>query len=266
MTTFIKSSSLLLLLVSSVVVIASTDTPTVTITPNQVGAGLFFQGEQVSLSATLPTFATSDNALVIIAGPQQNRRISQKTRQTGIWLNGPDAELENAPGYLAVFSSIPVSEFNFNNQANDLQALLDYLPAEPDTNSGINPADQQQTPENLRQWQAAYGQLLQNQRLLINRQNEPPIDQIDQVGQLNLQFTLPSSAPTGQYQVTVLLNTTLNGSPSVNRIDNHFELIKVGLVKQLEQAAFTQPVLYGMGSLLFALLFGWLIGVVFNRR
>ena len=256
MTRSIKLSSLLLLLASSAVVFASADKPTVTITPEQVEAGLFFQGEQVSLTATLPTF---NSALVIVTGPQQDRRISQKTRQTGIWLNGPDAKLENAPGYLAVFSSMPASDFNFNNQAPELQALLDYLPDE----AYADQTGDHQTPENLRQWQSAYGQLLKNQSLLINQHDQ---SLVDQTGQLGIQFELPSSAPTGEYRVTVLMNTNLNGNPGFSRIDSHFELAKVGLVKQLERAAFNEPVIYGMGSLLFALLFGWVIGVIFNRR
>ena len=222
--------------------------PAITVTPEQVEAGLFFQGELVVLRATAPT---SNPAIIIVSGPKQDRHISKKTRQTGIWLNGPSAEIKNAPGYLAVFSSGPIDEFNFDDKSSDLTDLLGFLPAD-----SFNP---EQTPTNPQQWQRAYGQLLKTRNLLINRPNKPLAGQHNQ---FLARLLLPSSAPTGQYRVTLV---TQNEN-RLSRTQSQFEVVKVGLVKQLEQAAFTQPVIYGVGSLLLALLFGWLIGVVFSRR
>ena len=191
--------------------------------------------------------------MMIVAGPKLDRNISKKIHQTGIWLNGPTSKLQDAPGYLAVLSTQPARQFNFNDQAGQLLALLNYL---PDTTTN----QQQKEPETLPQWQSAYGQLLQNQALLINRQDGSFINQT--TGQLDIKLNLPSSAPTGDYQVTLLVDT----EAGLSRLDARLELIKVGIVKQLEHAAFNRPTLYGVGSLAFALLFGWSIGIVFNRR
>lgn len=232
----------------------STDTikPGITATPEQVKAGLFFQGQLVVLRANAPA---SNPAIIIVSGPRHDRQISKKTRQTGIWLNGPSAELQNAPGYLAVFSSGPVGEFNFGDQSGDqngdLTDLLGYLPDDM--------TDPEQTPTSLKQWRHAYGRLLKARNLLINQPEKPLVGQHNQ---FFARLMLPSSAPTGKYQVTLV---TQNDS-GFSRAESQFEVVKVGLVKQLEQAAFTQPVLYGVGSLLFALLFGWLVGTLFNRR
>ncbi|MEL0081835.1 MAG: TIGR02186 family protein, partial [Gammaproteobacteria bacterium] len=105
----------------------------------------------------------------------------------------------------------------------------------------------------------AYGELLAEDALMII---DPPWVIDEQSGQFSTSVRLPANAPPGRYQVIAFTR----GVGQTLTLSSGFELIQSGIVSRLATTAYQQPALYGIAALLFALLFGWLIGIIFNRR
>jgi len=222
---------------------------TINVQPDQVKAGLFFNGETVTVTGQRDS---GQPLLLLVIGPQQTQQIAPLGKHNGIWVKEEAHTLAQAPGFLAIAGSQPLNElvtlYNDTLTAAGLTSILEYLPLPPESN---------RTPSS--NWYHAHASLLEQQSLLlpaVTLENDP------NSGTFSTTIRLPSNAPPGRYQVVAF--TSANDQPVV--VTTHLNLIKSGIVSRLEGAALHQPVVYGISALLFALLVGWVIGVLLNRR
>ena len=226
---------------------------TISAQPGLVQAGLFFDGETVTVSGQHPP---GQPLLLLVVGPQQNQQIAPLGNRNGIWLKGDAHTLLHAPKFLAVASSQPLTElvglFSDSLTAAGFNSIPEYLPLAQQRNSDPAPAENQN-------WHRAYATLLDRQSLLLT---DLALQNNAVSGAFSTDIHLLSNAPPGSYQVIAF--TQGSGQPMV--LTTGFELTKSGIVSRLERTAFDQPVFYGVAALLFALLVGWVIGVLFNRR
>jgi len=225
--------------------------------PDQIRAGLFFDGETVTISGQRPS---GQPLLLLVVGPQQTQQIARLVKRNGIWVKGEPHALQQAPGFLAVAGSESITEliqkFDESLTAAGLNSITEYLPAEDLTG---NQLDDQQPTTKRKNWFRAYATMLSKQSLLLT---DLSLQENAGSGQFTTEIHLPSSAPPGTYRVVAFTG----GDDQPITVATRFELTKSGIVRRLERAAFDQPVFYGIAALLFALLVGWVIGVLFNRR
>ncbi|MDF1817259.1 MAG: TIGR02186 family protein [Immundisolibacteraceae bacterium] len=224
-------------------------TAAVSVQPDQVKAGLFFNGETVTVTGERDP---GQPLLLLVIGPQRTQQIAPLGKHNGIWVEEDAHTLPQALGFLAIAGSQPLPElmplFNDAMTTAGLTSILDYLRLPPETNHAPTP-----------NWYHAYASLLERQSLFlpgVALQDNPDS------GTFSTTIRLPSNAPPGRYQVVAL--TGASDQPLV--VTTHLNLIKSGITSRLEGAALHQPVVYGISALLFALLVGWVIGLLLNRR
>jgi uncharacterized protein (TIGR02186 family) len=78
----------------------------------------------------------------------------------------------------------------------------------------------------------------------------------------SVRLPVPATVATGPYRVQVML--VRNGRVAA-RQDLALEVARVGSAAWIADVAKTQPVLYGLASILLAALAGWLGSVLFRR-
>jgi len=235
---------------------------TISAHPDQIRAGLFFDGETITISGQRPS---GQPLLILVVGSQQTQQIARLVKRNGIWVKGEPHALQQAPGFLAVAGSESITEliqkFDDSLTAAGLDSITEYLPAEDLTGNQLD--DQQPTNKSKnwesKNWSRAYATMLSKQSLLLT---DLSLQENAGSGQFTTEIHLPSSAPPGTYRVVAFTG----GDDQPITVATRFELTKSGIVSRLERAAFDQPVFYGIAALLFALLVGWVIGVLFNRR
>ncbi|RLA15605.1 MAG: hypothetical protein DRQ52_01480 [Gammaproteobacteria bacterium] len=229
---------------------------TINANPDQIRAGLFFDGETVTISGQR---SAGQPLLLLIVGPQQTQQIARLGKRNGIWMKGEPHTLQRAPGFLAVTGSKPLAElikiFDRPLAASGLSAIPEYLPTKGIVNEQV---DDQQPAATSTGWSRAYATMLKKQSLLLT---DVSLQDNANSGQFSTEIHLPSSAPPGTYRVIVFTR----GNGQLITATTRFKLTKSGIVSRLERAAFDQPVLYGIAALLFALMVGWVIGILFNR-
>ncbi len=244
---------LIIPLLIGVLIPLPTSAAALSVQPDQVKAGLFFNGETVTITGQR---AMGQPLLLLVIGPQRNQQIAPLGKHNGIWLEEDAHTLPHAPQFLAVANSQLLAElvtlFSDSLTTAGLNSILEYLPLTGRANRDAAPTDKPN-------WHHAYASLLEQRSLLLT---EIALDDDPVSGAFSTKVRLPSNAPPGHYQVVAL--TRADGQPLV--VTTGFLLTKSGVVSRLALAALNQPVVYGISALLFALLVGWVIGVLLNRR
>ncbi|TVR05876.1 MAG: hypothetical protein EA385_03110 [Salinarimonadaceae bacterium] len=196
--------------------------------------------------------ASGYDAAIIVRGPrQQVLTVREKERLGPIWINRSQAKFADVPSYYALLTSRPLSELTAEIMRGRLRLGADMV-FEPETGAEPAPAGDARFREALVRLRARDGLYLQIDRgvTFIN----PTI--------FRAAIPLPAEAPTGNYEVEVILFT--DGVP-IARDRTNFELVKTGFEEQIARWAETNSLAYGAATAFMALFFGWLATVVFRR-
>jgi uncharacterized protein (TIGR02186 family) len=230
----------------------------VSLSSSRVAITSNFAGEDLVLFGTVeqepaPPRSGSYDLVVTVAGPSRTLRTRRKTRVLGIWVNVDSREFVSVPAYLAVLSSEPVADIASRDILRRLQIGLDnYILRQ---HIGADFADT--VPDDP--FRAAFVRLAREQRLYI--QNPAAVTLLTPTV-FRAAIPLPSDAPTGHYTIDVKLFT---GGKMVAQTDTGLDIIKVGFEQYVADAARDHGFLYGLATMLMALLTGWVASVVFRR-
>ena len=228
----------------------------VEVKPNQVKAGLFFAGEQITITGNSHR---DSPPWVLIIGPRSDRQIGLLQQQNGIWSVGQSHQLTEIPGFIATAGTEPVQQlFDRHAALLDKHQLAALQPLLSPRSTAEQPGEQP--------WLSGYAELLRRERLYqpdLTLQLADDLDSGVNSRQLfSIDLPVPSNAPPGAYEVFLLTGTGNDSQISVAS----FELIKSGIVRSLAVSAFDYPLLYALGALLIAIVTGLAIGAMFNRR
>lgn len=190
--------------------------------------------------------------LAVVRGPAQNITMHRKDQIAGIWANVASVTFIGAPGFYAMASTRPLADL-----APDFVLARHEMGIE---NIRLRLPRAHLSENLLAEWRAA---LIRNQEA-VNLYNPTP-QPLQFLGNrlFRASIAMPTNIPTGTYQVTVYL---LQNEQVIAAQTTPLVVSKIGAEAEIYYFAQTYPALYGIASILLALLAGWLAHLAFRRR
>jgi uncharacterized protein (TIGR02186 family) len=209
-----------------------------------------YNGAEITVFGAVehPT-AEKPDIVVVVRGPEQDMRVLRKERVAGIWVNRSRVLLRAMPSYYFVAGNRPpdstAPQDTGNLHALGLRALRPR---------GLKADDD---PEPFRK---AF--LAQMERAQLYVQQENGIEFLS--GTLfRARVPVPSTAPRGTYSVDVYL---LRAGRIIDHKTSELVIDQIGLERRLYDFSRNMPLLYGVATVLMALLLGWASSLLFRRE
>jgi uncharacterized protein (TIGR02186 family) len=231
----------------------------VSLSNQRVAINSNFVGEELVLFGTIEPDAgktalrSAYDLVVTVTGPRQTLRTRRKQRVLGIWVNVDSREFVRVPSYLAVLSNRPVAQIASRDTLQRLQIGLDnfLLPQRigPDIADTVRDEPFRLAFVRLQVRQGFYREITAAVTFLT-----PTV--------FRTAIPLPADVPTGKYGFDVKLFAE---GAMVARTNSALEVTKAGIEQYVADAARDHGFLYGLVTMLMALLTGWIASVVFKR-
>lgn len=188
--------------------------------------------------------------VVTVRGPRRMLLVRQKERLGPIWINSTQRRFPDNPVFLFVATNRPISEMMGEDTAR--RDRIGLVNAERGAQAWFDDSTTALFRESLVRIMQNKGLYAYEERgvtFLSSALFSAPID-------------VPATAPTGSYTVDVVLYA---GGVPLARQQTNFEVIKTGTEQRLASGAYEWPWLYGLVTVVLALVFGWGASVVFRR-
>ena len=212
----------------------------VQITANFDGSSILIYG---AVKRDTPDPGTPPLAVIITTeGPSAALTIRKKDRVVGIWLNRDSVNIDAAPSFYDVSTSLPLAESL--SETDDLRfrvTLPHRIRAIGITGEAANSED----------FVTALMRIRTAQGRFRTEENEV---QLVQNTLFRADVTLPSDLVEGNYKVRMFLT---RGGHVVDQKDMTIFVRKAGLERFLFNLAQEQPLIYGLISLAIAVIAGW---------
>lgn len=236
---------------------ARAETLIASVSSHQIQISSNYTGDQVTVFGLVErdgrTAGRGDpyDIIVTVRGPQRMLLVRQKERLGPIWINRTQRRFPENSVFLMVASNRPLHEIISSESARRDRIGLFYAQRIPDAGPEFY-AD-------MSRFRDAMIRILQEKELYVEAERgvtflSPTL--------FSAPINVPATAPTGSYEVEVLLYT---GGVQLARQITNFEVIKTGIEQGLATGAHDRPLLYGLATGTLALLFGWLASVVFRK-
>ena len=208
-----------------------------------------YNGAEITVFGAVEKPTTEKPDIVVaVRGPEQDMRVLRKDRVAGIWINRERVLFGAMPSYYFVAGNRPLERIAPTQTLNQYQLGLGVLKPH-----GLRADD---NPEPFRK--ALIAQLERN-RLYV--QQEDGVEFLS--GTLfRVRVPVPSTAPRGTYVADVYL---LRGGKVVDRRSSELVIDQIGVERRLFDFSRAMPLLYGVSTVLMALLLGWLSSLMFRR-
>ena len=233
--------------------VVSLSNPPVAVTSNFVGEDLVLFGT-IEPDASNTALRPSYDLVVTVTGPKQTLRTRRKERVLGIWVNVDLREFVRVPSYLAILSNRPAGQIAPPNTLRRLQVGLDnfLLPQRigPDIADTVRDDPFRLAFVRLESQQALYREIATGVTFLT-----PTV--------FRAAIPLPSNVPIGNYAIDVKL---FADGALMARTNAALEVTKTGFEQYVADAALDHGLIYGLVTMLMALLTGWIASVVFRRE
>jgi uncharacterized protein (TIGR02186 family) len=220
----------------------------------QVDIGTRFAGANLLLFGTVrgvPRTQTPD-VVVILRGPDQAISVRHKSNVAGIWMNTRSVRFQTAPGYFALASTRPLDVVADRTWRAVYELGIDWLHLSPAEGS-------QSASEKITEFRDGFIGL--REKLGLFSEREGAVKLIDNSLFLT-RIDLPARVPVGQYRAEVYL---FIGGKYADKTELKLNVEKSGVERSLFDFAHNQPLLYGLFSVLLALIAGWTASVFIRR-
>lgn len=184
-----------------------------------------------------------------VTGPRQEMVTRRKGRVLGVWVNVDSRTFPRAPAYMAVLSNRPLAAIAGTDTLRRLTLGLANAPL-PSEDPGAPWADPFRT---------AFVDI--NHQLGLYRE-EPEAVKFLTADLFRANVALPATAPIGTYDVDVDL---FSDGLVLARQSAALNIEKVGFEQFVASAAREHSVVYGIATVMLAILTGWFGAVVFRR-
>jgi uncharacterized protein (TIGR02186 family) len=208
-----------------------------------------FRGTRIFLFGSR---GVSGQVVVVVRGPNQNYMVRKKEQVLGMWLVRQQVEFENVPQFYTLASTAPLDFISSPELRSQLQLGVEALPLKPI--HALHIPDVQ-----LSEFQNAL-RTHQTDQLLYSETASPVRFIGDTLFKADILF--PDNIRPGDYVADVYLldGSGLNATQSIP-----IRVRKRGLEATLSRGAHETPLLYGLGAVTLAMLFGWAAHRIFQR-
>ena len=222
-------------------VIAALSQNVVGITATFTGSEIFVYG---AVERTRLPDARDDALAVIVTvtGPAQPEIVRRKSNVFGLWVNVESVKINEAPSFYAVAASGPLEEILSHTE--DMRHRISIERAVRTVGAASVTADPlafQEAAIRLRRAEGVYAEAAGDVRIIGRTLFQTSVD-------------LPSNLVEGDYEARVFL---LRDRQVLDRFSTTISVRKVGIERFLYTLAHEQSLLYGLLSVLVALLAGW---------
>ena len=207
-----------------------------------------FNGKEIIIFGI---FVPEENTIVAIEGPKKDTKILKKERLFGFWINTKKIIYKKLPTIFFVASSAPIKDIL--NYESIIKEELYFDELLTNTITQRNFLEQ----KNLGEWGKNLIRIKTNENLF----KEYEFKNIDnKLFQTRVFF--PSNSIPGKYKVTIFQVKDQNIQNKKSAIIN---IRKSGVGEKIYRFAHEQSALYGLLSILFAILSGLIAATIFRR-
>ncbi|HEY5797762.1 MAG TPA: TIGR02186 family protein [Bosea sp. (in: a-proteobacteria)] len=188
--------------------------------------------------------------VITVRGPKRMLLVREKERLGPIWINRTQRRFPDSSIFLSVASNRPLDEIISPEAARRERIGLENAQQRKDAlDLDVTTARFQEGLIRILSEKGLYSSEERGVTFLSNTMFSAPID-------------VPATAPTGSYEIDIVLYA---GGVPLARQTTNFEVVKTGMEQRLASGAHELPLLYGLVTVIMALLLGWLASVVFRR-
>lgn len=212
----------------------------IAITTNFTGSEILIYGA-IRREQPIPDGAPLE-VIATVQGPSGPLTVRRKERKFGIWMNTDAVTISRAPSFYAIASSVPL---------NEALSETENLRHEVTIPSAIRAVGIAAEAEDAPVFLEALIRLRREQNNYV--ENENSVNLLEST-LFRADVALPANLTEGEYRVRLFI--TRDGAV----IDKHEEIITVnkdGLERWIYNLAHEQPLIYGLLSLLLAIVAGW---------
>jgi uncharacterized protein (TIGR02186 family) len=251
-----------LLLVMAVVLcapVARAEQLITSVSNHRVTVSSNYAGEQLVLFGAIEKDADTAadrgpyDIVVTVAGPPADLVTRRKERRFGIWINTDSRPFLHVPTYLAVFANRPFAEIAPPEALRRQQIGIDNVTLTQRVSGDY--ADVVASDA----FRSAFVRLREQRGLY---REAPSAVTFLTPTLFRTGIPLPAEVPIGDYTVTIKLFAK---GQLVAKSETAFEIVKVGFEQFVANAAKQNGFLYGMATVMIALLSGWFASIVFRR-
>lgn len=245
-----------------------TDAPRVSaaLTETEIRVDSGFAGARIVLYGAVfnPTDDPTD-VVVVVRGPERPVRLVRKVRVAGLWLNSRPVLFEGAPGFYMTASSRPLSEIAGFGTLRRLGVGVDHLRIDAPEEArrvnlfGVRDVVVSRLGEDYLEWRRAVIRLKEKAGLY---NTDPRGVRFVDRGLFRAEIALPAEAPIGRYETEVWL---FRDGEAISVRRDELTVEKVGVERAIYDFAHAWPWLYGLASVVIAMVTGWAASAVFRR-
>ena len=218
----------------------------VSITTNFDGASILVYGAALR-DAPAPTWPLME-VIITVEGPSTPLVIRKKDHVAGIWLNRGAVKITAAPSFYAVASTKPVADILLPAEDTKYHITIPQT-IDPAAAPSAEQAPYIEALQRIRQASGSF--VLAPDSVLLLRQ-----------ALFRTDISLPANLVEGPYMVRIFLT---RGGEVVDMQESQIDVQKAGLERTLYRLAMEQPLIYGLLSLLMAMVAGWGAQELFKR-
>jgi len=227
--------------------VTSLSTHQVLIGSNFTGTELVLFGS-VERDAATVTRRGGYDIVVAVIGPREGMVARRKDRMLGIWTNVESFTFNRAPAYLAVLSNRPLNVIASPDALRRLEIGLDNFPL-AQAGGSQPPAGFRDALIRLRKERGFYREETSAVTFLT-----PNL--------FRASIAIPAESELGAYEVDVKL---FADGANIARTSSALEIVKVGIEQFVANASREHALLYGLATVLMALMTGWFASIIFRR-
>jgi uncharacterized protein (TIGR02186 family) len=187
--------------------------------------------------------------IITVSGPSVPVTVRRKEKRYGIWMNVDSVDVDSAPSFYAVATSVP-----FNEALRDVEDLR-YKVSIPRAIRSVG------APQNITDSQSFTEAVIRVRSKNKLYQLLPESVFVDEQTLFRTDVDMPANLTEGAYAIRILL--TRDGRV-VSEYETNIQVHKVGLERWLFSLSREQPLMYGLMSLAIAIAAGWGASAVFR--
>lgn len=188
---------------------------------------------------------------IIVRGPPVPITVRKKARVAGIWINTDSVRFETAPGFYAVATSAPIAKLVDERTAAIYEIGVSNLQLSPA--SGNSPAQTSEFEQGL---------VALRRRTGLYAEHEGDVG-VTQNVLYRARIAIPSAVPVGDYTAEIFL---IRRGKVIAHSTTPISIDKSGFERWVFVFSQSYSLLYGLTAVAFALLLGWLSGLVVRTR
>lgn len=233
---------------------ADASTRQVAITSSFTGTEILVFGAVTNSVQSSPEAGTYD-VIVVVEGVPAPVVVRQKSRVGGIWVNTQSMRFASVPSYYAIASTRPIDEIA-DKATLDAQGIgFDHVRMVRAAQSRTDATD----PTELEAFKEALIRLKERERVYVKSDFG-----VSFIGSSLFRATiaLPPNVPVGPLTAHVYL---FKGGKMLGEYNNRVMLQREGVERYIHDTAMTQPLLYGMVTVLLAVSSGLAAAFAFRK-